>query len=65
MATPMFRFDPVELPPEALKLRTEVREFIKEHEHLMGFSKSEFNRDFSRAMGQRGWIGMTLTLIHN
>ena len=59
MATPMFRFDPVELPPEALKLRAEVREFIKEHEHLMGFSKSEFNRDFSRAMGRRGWIGMT------
>jgi alkylation response protein AidB-like acyl-CoA dehydrogenase len=59
MATPMFRFDPVELPPEALQMRVEVREFIKEHEHLMGFSKAEFNRDFSRAMGRRGWIGMT------
>lgn len=59
MATPMFRFDPVELPPEALKMRVEVREFIKEHEQLMGFSKAEFNRDFSRAMGRRGWIGMT------
>jgi alkylation response protein AidB-like acyl-CoA dehydrogenase len=55
----MFRFDPVELPPEALALRTEVRDFIKEYEPLMGFSKSEFSRDFSRAMGQRGWIGMT------
>ena len=59
MATPVFRFDPVELPPEALKMRVEVREFIKEHEHLMGFSKADFNRDFSRAMGRRGWIGMT------
>jgi alkylation response protein AidB-like acyl-CoA dehydrogenase len=59
MATPMFRFDPVELPPEALILRGEVREFIKEHQHLMGFSKSSFNRDFSRAMGKQGWIGMT------
>ena len=59
MATPMFRFDPVELPPEALKMRVEVRAFIKEHEHLMGFSKADFNRDFSRAMGKRGWIGMT------
>ena len=59
MATPMFRFDPVELPPEALKMRVEVREFIKEHAHLMGFSKADFNRDFSKAMGRRGWIGMT------
>ena len=59
MATPMFRFDPVELPPEALALRVEVRDFIAEHQHLMGFTKSEFSRDFSKAMGRRGWIGMT------
>ena len=57
MAVPMFRFDPVELPPEALAMRAEVRAFIQEHEHLMGFSRVGFNRDFSRAMGQRGWIG--------
>ena len=25
----------------------------------MGFSRGGFNRDFSRAMGKRGWIGMT------
>ena len=36
MATPMFRFDPVELPPEALVMRAEVREFINEYQHLMG-----------------------------
>jgi alkylation response protein AidB-like acyl-CoA dehydrogenase len=59
MTTPRFRFDPVELPPEALAMRHEVRGFIKQHQHLMGFTKSEFNRDFSKAMGQRGWIGMT------
>lgn len=59
MATPMFRFDPTELPPEAEALRTEVRAFIKEHEHLIGFSRGEFSRDFSRAMGKKGWIGMT------
>lgn len=59
MATPMFRFDPIELPPEAQELRKEVRAFIKEHEDVMGFSKGEFNRDFSRAMGKKGWIGMT------
>jgi len=59
MATPIFRFDPVDLPPEAIALRGEVREFIAEHQHLMGFTRSEFNRDFSKAMGKRGWIGMT------
>jgi alkylation response protein AidB-like acyl-CoA dehydrogenase len=59
MATPMFRFDPVDLPPEALKLRAEVREFIQQHKDVMGFTRNSFNRDFSRAMGQRGWIGMT------
>jgi len=59
MATPMFRFDPVELPPEAQTLRAEVRQFIKEHEHVMGFSRGDHNREFSRAMGKRGWIGMT------
>ena len=42
MAAPMFRFDPVELPPEALALRVEVREFIKEQQHLMGFGQDEF-----------------------
>ncbi|HVZ09682.1 MAG TPA: acyl-CoA dehydrogenase family protein [Rhodopila sp.] len=55
----MFRFDPVELPPEALALRQEVRAFIAEHQDVMGFFRSSFNRDFSKAMARRGWIGMT------
>jgi len=55
----MFRFDPVELPPEALAVRAEVREFIKEHADLMKFPRGDHNREFSRAMGRRGWIGMT------
>ena len=59
MATPMFRFDPVELPPEAIKLRGEVREFIREHKDAMGFTRGEHNPEFSRAMGKKGWIGMT------
>ncbi len=59
MATPMFRFDPVELPPEAIALRAEVRTFIEEHQDFMGFSRGEHNREFSRAMGRKGWIGMT------
>ena len=59
MTVPMFRFDPVELPPEAIALRAEVRDFIKEHQHLMGFTRGGFDREFSQAMGKRGWIGMT------
>ena len=48
----------VTAPPEAVALRHEVRAFIQQHEHLMGFSRGEFNRDFSRAMGKQGWIGI-------
>ena len=59
MATPMFRFDPVELPPEALAMRGEVREFIEQHQEVMKFPRGDFNREFSRAMGRKGWIGMT------
>ncbi len=59
MATPMFRFDPVELPPEALTLQAEVRDFIHQHADKMSFSRGGFDRDFSRAMAARGWIGMT------
>ncbi len=60
MATPMFRFDPVELPPEAIAhARTRCAPSSRSIEHLMGFTRGEFNRDFSRAMGKRGWIGMT------
>ena len=59
MATPMFRFDPVELPPEALILQGEVRDFIRQHADKMSFSRGGFDRDFSRAMAERGWIGMT------
>ena len=59
MAAPMFRFDPVELPPEALAMRAEVREFLGQHQELMKFPRGDFNREFSRAMGRKGWIGMT------
>ena len=59
-----FKFDPYDLPPEAEQLRGEVRAFLKE---WMGntaparraHSWSGFNPDFSRALGARGWIGMT------
>lgn len=42
MTVPMFRFDPVEPPPEALVLRNAVRAFVDWHAHLMGFSRGAF-----------------------
>jgi alkylation response protein AidB-like acyl-CoA dehydrogenase len=59
MANPAFRFDPTELPPEAIVLQGEVRAFLDEHKDLMGFPRSEHNRAFSQAVGRKGWIGMT------
>ena len=61
--TTSFRFDPVELPPEANELRREVRAFLR-HEAEAGTlsthrGKGGFSREFSRKMGAKGWIGMT------
>lgn len=63
MYTP-FHFSPPRLPPNAAQLREEVREFIAGHCHkwsgwLRGHGWTAFDRDFSKALGQRGWIGMT------
>ena len=59
-----FRFDPCELPESAEALRQEVRDFLnkelpdypvrKRAETWMGF-----DADFSRKVGEQGWIGMT------
>lgn len=58
-------FDPIRLPPEAEELRTEVRAFLKDeiaagtfdpHSAHLGGS---FNPEFSRKVGDRGWIGLT------
>ncbi len=63
MTTP-FRFDPIELPPECEALRREVRVFIAD-ELAAGrwIPNSDFGShraaDFSRRLGERGWIGMT------
>ena len=60
---PTFNFDLCELPPEAQSLRAEVREFLRDA--LGGMSSSKralswggFDREFSRQLGARGWIGM-------
>ena len=62
MAT--FNFELSTLPPEAEALRDEVRTFLKQE--MAQYRPAErarswggFNRDFSRRMGERGWIGMT------
>ena len=63
MSTP-FRFDPVALPPECEALRREVRDFIADELAAGRWTpNSDFGShraaDFSRRLGERGWIGMT------
>jgi len=56
------RFDPIRLPPEAEALRTEVRAFLQEETEagrLNPGDRTGFDREFSRRVGARGWIGMT------
>lgn len=59
-----FRFEPVALPPEAERLRAEVRDFLATN--LAGRtagararSWAGFDPDFSRRAGEAGYIGMT------
>jgi hypothetical protein len=59
-----FAFEPYDLPPEAEALRGEVRAFLREWMGQTAPAKrarswSGFNPDFSKALGARGWIGMT------
>jgi alkylation response protein AidB-like acyl-CoA dehydrogenase len=56
-------FDPVTLPDEAEALRAEVRAFVRETLGADARRNSDFGAshdpDFSKALGERGWIGMT------
>tara|TARA_R110001592_G_scaffold363371_1_gene685487 strand:+ start:96303 stop:97454 length:1152 start_codon:yes stop_codon:yes gene_type:complete len=59
-----FDFEPLELPSDVVELRHEVRQFLQET--LPDYSPAQrarswmgFDVDFSRALGSRGWIGMT------
>jgi len=59
-----FRFALNDLPPEAEILRDEVRAFLKEQFSgaapvKRAKSWGGFDREFSRRVGARGWIGMT------
>jgi alkylation response protein AidB-like acyl-CoA dehydrogenase len=60
----VFRFALNDLPPEAESLRAEVREFLrKEFSGAATVKRAKswggFDREFSRRVGARGWIGMT------
>ncbi len=56
-------FDAVTLPDEAEALRAEVRSFLLDAMPAHCVPDSNFNEghdpEFSRALGARGWIGMT------
>ncbi|MBL8669961.1 MAG: acyl-CoA dehydrogenase family protein, partial [Alphaproteobacteria bacterium] len=59
-----FRFAPTVLPPEAEELRAEVRRFLAETRDAGlwapgGDFATHWSEPFSRAVGARGWIGMT------
>ncbi len=61
---PPFEFAPYDLPPEAAALRVEVRAFLREQLKDMPSRKraaswSGYGTEFSKALGARGWIGMT------
>ena len=62
--TEFFRFDPLTLPPECEALRGEVRAFIAQEKaagrwRASGDFTSGRSPEFSRRLGQRGWVGMT------
>jgi len=62
--TSPFSFNPLEIPPALAPLRHEVREFLAQASSqwsgwTKGHSWTGFDREFSRAVGRRGWIGMT------
>ena len=61
---PQFVFEPVTMPPEAKRLRAEVRTFLDEERAKGSFAPSvgamvEADESFSRKVGAKGWLGMT------
>lgn len=56
-------FSALELPPAALKLREEVRAFLRAEVAAGAFvphlGHTEFDAAFTRRVAERGWIGMT------
>ena len=59
-----FDFPPPEMPPGTDALRAEVRAFLAKSRTAEGWRPdsdfgSDWSASFSRALGARGWIGMT------
>jgi alkylation response protein AidB-like acyl-CoA dehydrogenase len=59
----MFRFTPLEMPADIGQLRTQVRAFLDEElSGMTGLERarswSGFDAEFSRKLGEKGWIGM-------
>jgi alkylation response protein AidB-like acyl-CoA dehydrogenase len=59
------RFEPYELPDSLTPLREELREFLRtECKNFTAVHRSNswdaYDPDFSRKLGERGWLGMTL-----
>jgi len=56
-------FSSLELPPAALKLREEVRAFLKQEIAAGSFTPhlghAEFDSEFTKKVAARGWIGLT------
>ncbi len=65
MSSSRFRFPRVTMPAAARALRQEVREFLAAERASGGYVPmadcwaSGFSAEFSRKLGQRGWLGMT------
>ncbi len=61
---PQFVYEPVKMPPEAAKLRQEVRAFLAEEIAKGAFTPAvgsmvEADEAFSQKLGAKGWLGMT------
>jgi alkylation response protein AidB-like acyl-CoA dehydrogenase len=61
---PQFHFEPVNMPPKAVRLRAEVRAFLDDEIAKGSFTPSvgamvEADESFSRKLGAKGWLGMT------
>lgn len=64
-----FQFDLARLPEETRALRAEVRAFLAENlkdtpPSLRAYTWTGYDREFSRKVGSRGWIGMTWPKIY-
>jgi hypothetical protein len=61
---PQFVYEPVKMPPEAVKLRQEVRAFLAGEIANGSFTPAvgsmvEADEAFSQKLGAKGWLGMT------